>query len=114
MRFRLLFCRGGLLLLGRHRGRGLGADIGDDAGGLVRLSRGRQRRGLVDVFVYFRRWRRSGDNVDIDGHGVLIDVAARARQRDQQGQKHGKADGVDDAGANRKNREIDFVEPDPS
>jgi hypothetical protein len=43
---------------------------------------------------------------------VGIDVAARARQRDQQRQKHGKADGVDDAGANRKNREIDFVEPD--
>jgi hypothetical protein len=43
---------------------------------------------------------------------LRIDVAARPRQRDQQWQEHGKADGMDDAGANRENREIELIGPD--
>ena len=110
----------GCLLDGRGGRNGLGIDIGDGIrrrvfglpGGFpypwLRLWRGRQRSGLIDLLIDFRRGRDGGDKLDIHGFSLVLEAAWR-RQSDQHRQNQGKGRCVEEADANHPNRELDLL-----
>jgi hypothetical protein len=74
----------------------------------LRLWRGGQRGGLIDLLIDFRRRREGGDKLDVNGFSLVLD-AAWCRQRDEHRQNQGKGGCVDEADANQPKRKLDLL-----